>query len=78
MSRFIKVMRKRDEDDIAQEELIRVEDLIKVVKWNGENGTAICFEFNDPTRGNRQQWVYDCGSTYRRDILFDNYVEVLG
>lgn len=78
MSRFIRVMNKKDENDIGQEELIRVDDLIKIAKWNGEGGTEIGFEFNDRTRGYRQQWIYDCGSTYRRDILFDNYEEMLG
>ena len=77
MSDFVRVMDKRDADDICHEELIRTSDLIKVVKWNGDTGTAICFEFFDPITGHRRQWIYDFGTIYRRDIVFDQYAEKL-
>ena len=77
MSDFVRVIDKRDADDICHEELIRTSDLIKVVKWYGDEGSAICFEFFDPITEHRRQWIYDCGNKYRRDKLFDQYAEKL-
>lgn len=74
---FVKVMgtiRNADNEAVDhQEELIRIDDLIKVVKWGGEMGTEVCFEWYDKTINRKRQWIYDCGTTGIRDGLFDRY-----
>lgn len=78
---FVKVMRTiRNADNEAvdhQEELIRIDDLIKVVKWGGEMGTEVCFEWYDRTIDQHRQWIYDCEVECIRDGLFDRYEAVL-
>lgn len=76
MKKFVKVMNTNDDSGISTE-LIRIDDLIKIVKWFGETGTEIAFEFNDATRKRRMQWIYDCGTTYHRDIVFNEYEKEL-
>ena len=74
---FVKVMRTvKNADNEAvdhHEELIKLDDLIKVVKWYGETGTEVCFEWYDKTINRKRQWIYDCGTTGIRDGLFDRY-----
>ena len=81
MKQFIKVMATlKDEDGKIFDqsaELIRAEQLLKVVKWNGSNGHEICFEWYDEVRQQEIQWVYDCCSSYARDVLFEKYEKML-
>lgn len=78
---FVKVMgTHKDEDgnilDTAQE-LIHVDCLKKVVRWGGDSGTEICFEWYDEILNRNRQWVYDCGTNYLRGVLFEKYEEQL-
>lgn len=81
MKQFIKVMvtEKNENGDAIGccTELIRAEQLLKVVKWNGSNGHEICFEWYDEVRQQEIQWVYDCCSSYARDVLFEKYEKML-
>lgn len=81
MKQFIKVMatEKNENGDVigCVTELIGIEQLLKVVKWNGSNGHEICFEWYDEVRQQEIQWVYDCCSSYARDVLFDKYEKML-
>ena len=78
---FVKVMgTHRDEEgniiEVSQE-LIQADCLKKVVKWNGDSGTEICFEWYDEKLNVNRQWIYDCGKTYVRDMLFEEYEKQL-
>lgn len=81
MKQFIKVMatEKNENGDVigCVTELISIEQLLKVVKWNGSNGHEICFEWYDEVRQKEIKWVYDCCSSYARDVLFDKYEKML-
>lgn len=81
MKQFIKVMatEKNENGDVigCVTELISIEQLLKVVKWNGSNGHEICFEWYDEVRQQEIKWVYDCCSSYARDVLFDKYEKML-
>ena len=78
---FVKVMctdKDKDGNNIGTgAELIRLECLRKVVKWFGSTGTEICFEWRDEKLDEERQWVYDCGSTYTRDCLLEEYEKQL-
>lgn len=73
---FVKVFCKCS-NGIVSEELIRVEDLNKVVKWCGNDGNGICFEWHDRVLGRERQWVYEFCSAWLRDEVFARYEKML-
>lgn len=74
MERFVKVMNTfGDNGEHTETEIIRVSDLIKIFKVDGDTGTAIGFVFNDATRRTREDWRYECKTEYARDVLFGEY-----
>lgn len=75
MNEYVKV--SHSSGGIVQEELIKKEYLKKIVKWNGNTGTEICFEWFDPKVDCHRQWVRDFGSVYLRDKIFDEYERYL-
>ena len=77
MKKFIKVMSNDNEHNYVHTEIISTEDLVKVVKWYGNTGSAICFEWNCPIRNMRRQWIYDFGSERIRDDIFAKYEKLL-
>lgn len=75
MADFVKVM--TNDGGKTQTEIIKTEDLCKVVKWFGDEETAICFEWYCRISGRRKQWVYECDNQYLRDEMFAKYEELL-
>lgn len=81
MKQFIKVMATlKDEDGKILDqfaELINIDQLKKVVKWHSVAENEICFEWHDEVRQQEIHWVYDCGTAYKRDVLFEKYEKML-
>jgi len=77
MKKYVKVMANDNESNLVKTEIISTEDLLKVVKWYGNTGSAICFEWNCPVTNKRRQWVFDFGSERIRDDIFAKYEELL-
>jgi hypothetical protein len=81
MAEYVKVMATlKDEEGNALDtlkELIRLECLRKVVRWGGNAGTEICFEWYDEKQDAERQWIYDCGTSYARECLFAEYEKQL-
>lgn len=58
-------------------EIIRAENIVKIFKGEGKDGTEIYYEFYRIPGEDSIQWVEDFPSTEARDIKFDHLVEIL-
>lgn len=76
MTEFIKVVNKDEYGEISTE-IIRTENLRKIVRWYGNNGTAIEFEWYDTNTRKERQWIYDCETKYCCDLMFEQYEKLL-
>ena len=81
MAEYVKVMAtlKDEEGNVVDtlKEIIRLECLRKVVRWSGDAGTEICFEWFDEKQNAERQWIYDCGTDFIRECLFTEYEKQL-
>lgn len=76
MTEFIKVVDKDEYGEISTE-IIRTENLRKIVRWYGDSGTAIAFEWYDASTRKERRWIYDCGTKYLCDLMLEQYEKLL-
>ena len=62
-----------DGEHIANEEIIRTENLLKIVKWHDGDEDKIVFEVWDPTKSIKRRFRCKCSSPAHRDTVFNWY-----
>lgn len=72
---FIEI--KENRDGITITETIRIEDLLKMFKCEGDMGDGIGFEFFDRIANKRRQFMARYPNTYIRDVAWDEYQKEL-
>lgn len=72
---FIEI--KENRDGITVTETIRIEDLIKMFKCEGDMGDGIGFEFFDQVANKRRQFMARYPTVFIRDVAWDEYQKEL-
>lgn len=78
---FLRIVEGCCEDD-HRDEIVRVENIKKIFKGEGDGGTTIHFDVYEEVRGGREkgirQYITEYGCTALRDRAFNHIIDALG